>query len=262
MTVRYNFCSFGTLNIKSLNMKRYISFFLLVLTFGFTRAQDWGLHAGYEMFSVFNNKTELHGITLGLDKPRSGFITPYGRISVFNTQKASLENVGSGNPFDFNDPFIPAVQAESKVRTFSLEFGTKYYLGGAYDYGFSGLFFNSFRILLMPSSWELIDFDATKYEFQPINPSQSFSSSTGYALTTNFGGGLKYSFDWGSLYALGGLDLALIGDRLPPYFSGPEGFASSLSYSVRIGFRRSLEFTPREDKMDIRENNRRARERW
>lgn len=243
-------------------MFRLLAFSFLILNFGFLQAQDIGLHFGHQMYGVFNAKKQLHGISIGLDIPRSGFITPYGQFTLFTPYRNFENSIGNGVPKNPSDPFLFDVPARSKTMTYSLELGTIYYLGGAYDYGFSGMIHNSMRILLMPTKIELIDFDFDKYEFQPIDPNASLANSTGFVLNTSFGAGLKYTFEWGSVYALANIELALFGDRIPGYYFDESGRVSPLSFSTRLGIRRDLDFAKNSERKQVRENNRKERKKW
>lgn len=235
---------------------------VILLIFSSTFAQDMGFHFGHQMFGVFNARQPLHGISIGLDIPRTGFVTPYGQFSIFAPHSRIENNIGSGIPKNPADPFLFEVDARARTMTYSFEFGTIYYLGGAYDYGFAGMVHNSLRLLLMPTKRELIDFDFANYEFQPNNVSTGLTGSNGFAFYTSLGVGAKYSFEWGSIYALGGIELALHGERLPSYFFDEFGFASRFAFSTRIGIRKELDFSGNSERKQIRENNRRERQKW
>jgi hypothetical protein len=233
------------------------SVFSLVFTFMFfaSFAQDMGLHMGHQMFRVFNSETSLHGISIGLDIPRTGFVTPYGQFTAFIPKSYFEENVGQAVPKDPMDPMLN-VDARSRVSSYSLELGTMYYFGGAYDYGFSIMMHNSFRILFAPTKRELIDFNAAKYDFFPNNPNFNPSSATGLVLNTSFGLGAKYTFDWGSLYAMTGIEIFLFGTNPPPYYT------NAFSFHTRIGVRRELDFSGNSERKEQRAAARRERSSW
>jgi len=233
------------------------SIFILFITFMFlgVSAQDMGIHLGHQMFRVFGSETSLHGISLGLDIPRTGFVTPYGQVTAFLPKNYVEENVGQGFPKDPADPFL-TVDARSRVSTFSLELGTMYYFLGAYDYGFSIMMHNSFRILIAPTKRELIDFNPSTHDFFPNNPNFNPNSGTGLVVNTNFGLGAKYSFDWGSLYALAGLEIFLFGTNPPPYYT------NAFSFHTRIGIRRELDFSGNPERKEQRAAQRRERNSW
>jgi hypothetical protein len=239
-------------------MYRLIAITFLFISFGNGHAQDMGVHFGHQMFGVFNANQPLQGVSIGLDIPRTGFITPYGQVSAFLPKKDFAGTIGQGIPKDPNDFFNINADANIKTSTFSFEVGTIYYIGGAYDYGFSGLFQNSFRILLMNQKVDLIDFDFDKYTFEPFQN----AGGIGFVLNTSLGGGLKYTFEWGSLYALANLEFALYGDRLPSYYFDEFGSVSPFSFSTRIGIRRELDFSKSGERKQIRENNRKERQKW
>ena len=236
-------------------MKRIILILSFLGTTSILNAQDMGLHLGHQMFRVFNSETSLHGISIGLDIPRTGFITPYGQFTAFLPKNYFEENVGQAVPKDPADPYLN-VDASSRVSTYSLELGTMYYFGGAYDYGFSVMLHNSFRILFAHTKKELIDFNPGAYDFFPNNPDFSSGSNTGLVLNTSFGLGAKYSFDWGSLYALAGIEIFLFGTNPPPYYT------NAFSLHTRIGVRRELNFSGNAEKKEQRAANRRERNTW
>lgn len=236
-------------------MKRILIFLLTLGSFGAVNAQDMGIHLGHQMFSVFNSETNLHGISIGLDIPRTGFITPYGQFTAFLPKNYFEQNVGQAVPKDPSDPYLN-VDASSRVSTYSLELGTMYYFGGAYDYGFSVMLHNSFRILFAPTKRELIDFNPGAYDFFPNNPNFNSGSNTGLVLNTSFGLGAKYTFDWGSLYALAGIEIFLFGTNPPPYYT------NMFSYHTRIGVRRDLDFSGNAEKKEQRAAARRERNSW
>jgi hypothetical protein len=236
-------------------MIRYTTLVLSSMVFSLTQAQDMGLHMGHQMFRVFNSETSLHGISIGLDIPRTGFVTPYGQFTAFIPKNYLEENVGQAFPKDPADQAFN-VDARSRVSSYSLELGTMYYFGGAYDYGFSIMMHNSFRILFAPTKRELIDFNPAKYDFFPNNPNFNPSSGTGLVLNTSFGLGAKYTFDWGSLYAIAGLEIFLFGTNPPPYYT------NAFSFHTRIGVRRELDFSGNAERKEQREANRRERNSW
>jgi len=239
--------------MRIITILSFVYFFL-----GSSFSQDMGFHFGHQMYGVFNAKQPLHGISIGIDIPRSGFITPYGQPTVFSPRTNMVENIGQGVPVDPNDFFNINVNGKVRASTYSLEFGTMYYIGGAYDYGFSGMVHNSLRLLLIPQKVDLIDFDINNYDFIPFQD----IGGTGFVLNTSFGLGVKYTFEWGSLYALGGIELALFGDKLPRYYYDETGDLSPLSFSTRIGIRRELDFSKSGERKQIRENNRKERQKW
>jgi hypothetical protein len=245
---------------QNMNNLKFLLPILLIGSSSFT--QDIGYHFGHQMFGVFNARQPIHGISIGLDIPRTGFVTPYGQFSIFAPHKRIETNVGSGVPKNPADPFLFNVDAKARTNTYSFEFGTIYYIGGAYDYGFSAMVHNSLRLLLMPTKRELIDFDFAKYEFQPSSVSTGLSGSNGFALYTSLGVGAKYSFDWGSIYAIGGIELALHGERLPSYFFDEFGIASRFAFSTRLGIRKELDFSSKGNKKQKRENEKRERQKW
>lgn len=236
-------------------MNRRIFILFISFMFSCSHAQDMGIHFGHQMFRVFGSETSLHGISLGLDIPRTGFVTPYGQLTAFLPKNYLEENVGQAVPKDPSDPFL-IVDARSRVSTYSLELGTMYYFIGAYDYGFSIMMHNSFRILVSPTKRELIDFNASAYDFFPNNPNFNPNSGTGLVVNTNFGLGVKYSFDWGSLYALAGLEIFLFGTNPPPYYT------NAFSYHTRIGIRRELDFSGNPERKEQRAAQRRERNSW
>jgi hypothetical protein len=234
---------------------RYFLIFIVLLIVPFVKSQDMGFHVGHQMFSVFNSQTNLHGVSFGLDIPRTGFVTPYGQFTAFLPKNYLEQNVGQAIPKDPADPFL-TVDARSRVSTYSVELGTMYYFGGAYDYGFSIMMHNSFRILFAPTRRELIDFNAGAYDFFPNNPNFNATSATGLVINTNFGLGMKYTFDWGSLYAMAGLEIFLFGSNPPPYYT------NAFSYHTRIGLRRELDFSGNAERKEQRAANRRERNAW
>jgi len=227
-------------------MKLLISFFSLLFTFGIVRSQDVGVHFGHQVFGVMSAGNPIQGISLGLDVPRSGFVTPYGQLSLFIPQRFSETNIGVLEPNNPIDPYIYNVNGRAVTKAIALEFGTIYYLGGAYDYGFSVMLHNSVRLMFMPTKVQLEDVDGidlTKYNFTPTNSFFTYPGNTGFALNTSFGLGAKYTFDWGSLYAMGGIELILMGDRFPQFYYGNQNHISPFAFSTRIGIRRELDFS-------------------
>jgi len=236
-------------------MRRLLSLAIFFFSLTGLNAQDMGIHLGHQMFSVFGSETSLQGISIGLDIPRSGFVTPYGQFTAFLPKRYFEKNVGQGVPINPTDPYLN-VNADSRVSTYSLELGTMYYLGGAYDYGFSVMLHNSFRILFTPTKRELINFNPAKYEFFPNDPNFNPNSGTGLVLNTSFGLGAKYTFDWGSLYALGGIEIYLFGTNPPPYYT------NAFSFHTRIGVRRELNFSGNAERKEQRAAARKEKNNW
>lgn len=231
-------------------------------------AQDMGVHFGHQIYGVLNAKQPLHGISIGLDIPRTGFVTPYGQVSIFLPNR-DFFTVGDAYSSTPGMPDIFGIRAISRANTYSAEFGTIYYMFGAYDYGFSVMMHNSLRVLFAPTKLYLEDFDDANYTFSSYFPNFVLNSDNGFktsynALVVNIGLGLglKYSFDWGSVYAMAGLELFTMGERRPHYYYDENDQWSVFSYSTRIGVRRELDFSKSSERKQIRENNRRERQKW
>ena len=239
------------------------SVFVLIFSFLYSAcfAQDMGIHFGHQMFSSFQSTINNHGISIGLDIPRSGFVTPYGQVSLFlpyNSNPATDSiYLGEAVPKN-NQGFSKLVFADYRVTHVSLELGSIYYIGGAYDYGLSFMMHNSFRIAIFSTRYIPRNFDPETYEFiQPPAPSPPIGArSAGLVLYTNLGLGLKYSFDWGSLYGMAGIDVMLL-----PY-QPPISIQSFLAYHTRIGIRRDLNFSGNAERKEQRAANRRERNSW
>jgi hypothetical protein len=58
------------------------------------------------------------------------------------------------------------------------------------------------------------------------------------------------------------IELALFGDRLPRFYYDEFGGVSPLAFSTRIGIRRDLDFSKNGERKQVRENNRKERQRW
>lgn len=231
-------------------MKRFTFILAFLIYTNCVFSQDIGFHVGHQMFGIMNAKQPIHGLSIGLDIPRTGFVTPYGQVTLFAPFSIVEENIGSGIPKDLANPYILDVDGKIRTMTFSLEFGTIYYLGGAYDYGFSFMMHNSIRLSVMPTSVKLQDFDFRNYDFQANSPNWDLAGYRGFAFNTSFGIGAKNTFEWGSLYGLVGLELLLMGDRFPQYYYNTQGSISPLAFSTRIGLRRDLDFSSKKQAKD------------
>ena len=231
---------------------KFLTFsFSIFMAVSIAKTQDLGIHFGHQIFGVMNAKNPINGISIGLDIPRTGFITPYGQVTLFQPQSYTQGNIGILEPMNPMDPYIYNVSGRARTNSIAAEFGTIYYLGGAYDYGFSVMLHNSVRLMFLPTKVSLDgveNIDLTKYRFAPTNSFFNYPGTNGFALSTTFGLGGKYSFDWGSIYAMAGLELVLFGDKFPQYYYGEQSYISPFAFSTRIGIRRDLDFSGKSKK--------------
>lgn len=221
-------------------------------------AQDLGLHFGHQMFSVFNSQTRLHGLSFGIDIPRSASITPYGQFTAFIPKRTEGLAGTAFHKIDFTSKEIFGVE---QTASYAIELGTIYYLGDAYDYGLSFTLHSSMRLLLNPIKTELRGYDPVNYDFFPLSEDFNETKKTGASLYSNFGIGVKQTFGEFSIYGMVGIDILLMG--IPP---APFYLTNFMAYHTRIGVRYPIDSIKnsqkRQERRESRQKEKEDRKSW
>jgi hypothetical protein len=161
-------------------------------------------------------------------------------------------------------PSLINVYERTRTNHISIELGTIYYIGGAYDYGWSFMMQNSIRATFFPQKNTLIGYNPTLYDYNYTygDPnSGSFlnnhrAKEMGVTLHTNFGIGAKYTYNDISFYGMVGLDIALIGVEPPEYVQ------RLMAYHTRLGIRYPLNFAKNAERRQERQKERQDRKSW
>jgi hypothetical protein len=206
--------------------------FLSAVSFGQSRGLSYGVAGSFDLLNPINSGAYIPGISVAVELPRNESVVPYGKFGYFlphREEEPGGVSIVALDPLTTN-PIVSTARLDSRINTFSLEGGTRYYLGNDYDIGLAAMLETKIRLLISPVKSILGDFDETKYELAEELPSQNYTSVTAYV---GFAGGIKYSQPWGTVYAMSGLDLLIFGNVGTP-------ITSSMLFSVQVGFRRDF----------------------
>lgn len=208
---------------------------LVSLSQGWSQGQgraglSYGLGGSFDVLNPINTGAYLTGMSFFAEFPRSASVVPYGKIGYYLPTK--VEDPAGATLIaidDMTNPYQSSAKLETKISTFSLEGGTRYYLGNDYDIGLAGVLETKIRVLVSPVSSVVGDYDETKYRLE-TNLADKYTS---ISLFAGFGAGIKYSQPWGTLFTMAGLDLYIISNAVTPV-------TSLMLFSVQVGYRRDL----------------------
>jgi len=218
-------------------MVRNIVFSVLIISSGLlygqsTRGLSYGVGGSIDVLNPVNTGFYMPGVSVFVEIPRNESIVPYGKLGYFlpiNIENPDGASIQAIDPM--TNPYYSTAPLSTRVNTISLEGGTRYYLGNDYDIGLSALLETKVRLLVSPFKEVVGDYDRDKYELDPIaNYGERATSLTFYV---GFGGGVKYSQPWGTIYTMAGLDLLILGNVATPV-------TSFMMFSMQIGYRRDL----------------------
>lgn len=206
---------------------------VLLLSFSFySEAQRVGIGGTFDIMNPVGKKKFMPGVSVFVDVPKSGSMAIYGKLGYYFPVKYTDSNAYVIAIDPMTSPYQRTAQNETKISTFSLQGGTKYFVGNDYNVGFSGQFDTHFKLMFSPVKSRITGYDATKYQPDPNNQ-QTAASYKALGLYAGASAGLKYSKPWGTLFASASLDILLYTNYVTP-------ITSLFVFGFHVGYRRDI----------------------
>ncbi len=236
---------------NSNNMKKLKIFsVLLMFTISFQSISQISLNAGTGFIKGFTVPKPFFGFQGGIELPRSNDETFYGRIGYYfpQTEKNNQDEVIVSSTYvtavDVNtQPSVLNVEYVTKMNYFTIEGGTRRYLGNDYDNGFS-LYGGTNAMLVFNTvirDYEKLDASGT-YQWEKNYQTSPNEQNKGNVLSLAVGlqGGLKYTIPaTGTLYFDINGQYAIFGKANNTTASNTILY-SQLFFSFNFGFRKDL----------------------
>lgn len=215
-------------------MVKKISFVLLVTlcTSFYSEAQRVGIGGTLDLMNPVGKKKFIPGVSVFVDVPKTKAIAIYGKLGYYFPVKYADSNAYVIAIDPMTSPYQRSAQNSTKISTFSLQGGTKYFVGNDYNVGFSGQFDTHFRLLISSVKSTLTGYDASLYKPDP-SAQQNSSNYKSIGLFAGASAGAKYSKPWGTIFASASLDLLLYTNRITP-------LSSMFIFGFHIGYRRDI----------------------
>ena len=213
----------------------YVLVFVLLPSFAISQrgmSRTFGYGGSFDILNPINSSYYLPGASFFAEIPRNETVVPYVKVGYYLPQR--VDNPGGAilTAIDpMTNPYQTTTTLDTRINTFSLEGGTRYFLGNDYDIGLAAMLESKIRLLISPTREMVGDYDASVYQ---IDPNSTIGDRyTSLTLFIGFGGGVKYSQPWGTVFTMAGLDLYILGNAITP-------LTSSMMFSMQVGFRRDL----------------------
>lgn len=217
-------------------MKKIINFFILLfisIPFSYSQITIGG---GPSLQKTFGVQAPYYGAHIMIEKATDEYQSFFGRFNFYGNQysRSSLVNVEAVDPSV--TPSVLQVNARYSFNYIGFDGGKRFYFGNGFNYGFAPYggalisgYFNSIKIDA--------DYDKSKYLLA------NGSGSKGSIFTIAFGlnGGLKYDFQWGTLYFDAALFYSII--AIPSNELARSGFyelGGPLLFNFGIGYKKTL----------------------
>lgn len=217
---------------------------LLMIGMSFQSISQISVNAGTGFLKGFTVPKPFYGFHGGIELPRSNDVTFYGRVGYYFPQAEEEKYftfVEATNPN--TNPQSLTVNYVTKTNYFTIEGGTRRYLGNDYDNGFS-LYGGTNAMLIFNTvkrDYDRLDVTGT-YQWEPNYTTYQNEPQKGNILSIAFGlqGGMKYTipatgtlyFDINGQYAIFGKGNNLTASNTNLY--------SQLFFTFNVGFRKDL----------------------
>lgn len=219
-------------------MKKIAFILALMLTTSNSYFSQVSFSVGPSLIKPFGLQGVNPGLHIGVEINDDDFLTLYGRFLYLPATKGDPSiTIVSGKDFNVS-PYSIEVNSYDKRSLSMLEFGKRYYFGDGYESGFGiyggttlSLIFNSVRT-------ELDDYDESQYMY--TGSSETNGTILGFGFGIN--GGLKNSFNFGTLFFDAGINYSLLQIASNSYASN---YMSSdkyrtLNFVFNLGIRRDF----------------------
>jgi hypothetical protein len=215
-------------------MKKLVLLTIIACNSLFTFSQ-FSVSAGPSFIKPFGQNGVYSGLHLSGEFAVDDLSSFYGRFIFMPSKKGeSKTTVVTAKDFNTSPPVLE-INSTEKFNYSVLELGKRYYFGEGYESGFSFYGGTNVNLIFNKVSFELDDFDKTKYE------TTSGSEPIGSIVSFGFGlnGGLKHSFTFGTLYFDTGLNYNLLGLSSNATAQNSNMYAN-LFFNFNFGFRKYL----------------------
>lgn len=193
----------------------------------------------------FGNKKPFYGLHFNMEFPRNNEVTFYGRITyLFNQKNVNYIGDLAAIAKDINTQpewvTVP-MNSLSSVNYIMIDGGTRYYLINGFDEGFS--IYGGTNIALIVNSikygYSFGDYDATMYNLDTGDFTDSREKGTIIRLAVGFTGGLKYTIPAkGTFYFDFNPQLTLFG--IPSNQNIPNTVYKPVFFGFNIGYRKEI----------------------
>jgi hypothetical protein len=230
---------------NSYNMKKLKIFSaLLMFAISFQSISQISLNAGTGFVKGFTVPKPFFGFQGGIELPRSNDETFYGRIGYYFPQKEDLAFSTYVTAVDVNtQPSVLTVNYVTKTNYFTIEGGTRRYLGNDYDNGFSLYGGTNAMLVFNTVKRDYEKYDATgTYQWEPNYQTSPNEQNKGNVLSLAVGlqGGLKYTIPaTGTLYFDINGQYAIFG-KANNVTASNTNLYSQLFFTFNVGFRKDL----------------------
>lgn len=216
-------------------MKKHTIILLIFLLNSFINFCQFGISGGTTFLKPFGAESIYPGFHLMGELNNDDVTTLYARLSFLPSKKNKSEI--DIYALDINNPeYSKKINSEEKFNFTTVEFGKRYYFGEGFESGF-GVYGGSFLSLNFNKiKYRTDSFDTTSYYSTVPNNNQT-GSIVGLGMGLN--GGIKNSFQFGTLYFDIGLNYALLAIKSPNLSTIPNNY-SSLLFSFNLGYRKNL----------------------
>jgi len=217
---------------------------LLMIGLSFQSICQISINAGTGFLKGFTVPKPFFGFHGGIELPRSNDVTFYGRVGYYFPQKEDTQFftfVNAVNPTI--TPQMLTVNYVTKTNYFTIEGGTRRYLGNDYDNGFSLYGGTNFMILFNSVKRDYDRLDTSgEYQWKPnytTNPSEPQKGSI-LSVAGGLQGGLKYTIPaTGTFYFDINGQFALFGKANNTTASNTNLY-SQLFFTFNVGYRKDL----------------------
>lgn len=218
---------------------RTISLFVLLFLSGVLNAQV-GISGGLSGLKGFGPNKPWGGFHLGVEVPRDDQMSYYVRFTHhFQVKENDSLPIGL-TPRDITTlppgmPYYPSINSLPSMNYNILNFGTRYYLGNSYDFGWGAYGGTDFVLTFNKVRANHAAYDEQYYYVEDYYNYEGSAFSLGFGL----GAGVKYSVPpWGTVYLDLGISYILLYQQNTNYMYN--SMIRPLTFSMNIGYRKDI----------------------
>lgn len=178
-------------------IKLLFALFIAATSFG-----QVGISGGLSSLKAFGPNKPWGGFHIGIEVPRDDQASYFFRFTHHFPVKENDSLAISLMPRDINNvpsgmPYYPTIGSLPSMNYNIFEFGTRYYLGSGYDFGWAGYGGTNFVLTFNKVRSNPADYDQEIYYIDDVYNYEGTAFSLGFGLN----GGVKYSRPpWGTVY--------------------------------------------------------------
>lgn len=213
---------------------------LIVVCLSISVYAQIGISGGGSFLKGFSPGKPYGGFHIGLEVPRDDASSFYGRYSYYFPQKYTDSTLVSLEPRDPNtlppgSPYLLNVNGLPTMNYHLLQFGTRYYLGDGYDFGWAGYGGTDVMIAINQVKMKLAPYDESLYMQTPETTREGSIFSLGFSLNA----GVKYSIPpTGTFYLDAGVGYYLLATASTSNTFG--NMYNQLQFMFNLGYRKDI----------------------